>query len=142
MSQNIDKCSSLKYYSSQHLHKQSQKTKTWGKCICNSCYKGLIPQIYNKFLQIELEYKSNNPKEQWVKGMNKFHEKKVRGAWMAQWAKHLTLDFGSGHDLMVCEREPQVRLCTDSMEPAWDSLSPSLFLPLPPSLSLKINEYF
>ena len=25
---------------------------------------------------------------------------------MAQWVKHLTLDFGSGHDLTVCESEP------------------------------------
>ena len=37
--------------------------------------------------------------------------------------------------------EPHVRLCTDSMEPAWDSLSPclSLLLPNSHSLPLKIN---
>ena len=57
----------------------------------------------------------------------------------------------SGHDLMVCEFEPHIRLCTDSIQPAWDSLSPSLSLLLPqlmcslslsvsPSLSLKINK--
>ena len=40
--------------------------------------------------------------------------------------KHLTLDFGSGHDFMVCGIEPHVELCTDSAELAWDSLSPSL----------------
>ena len=40
----------------------------------------------------------------------------------------LTLDFGSGHDLTVCEFEPCVGLCTDNVEPAWDSLS---FLPPP-----------
>ena len=51
-----------------------------------------------------------------------------RGTWVAQSVKHLTLDFGSGHDLMVCEFEPCVRLCADSEEPAWDSLSPSLCL--------------
>ena len=39
---------------------------------------------------------------------------------MAQLAKRLTLDFGSGRDLTVCEMEPH----------AWDSLSPSL--PAPP----------
>ena len=27
-------------------------------------------------------------------------------AWVAQSVKHLTLDFGSGHDLTVCETEP------------------------------------
>ena len=45
---------------------------------------------------------------------------------MAQSVKHLTLDFGSGHDLTVCEFKPHIGLCTDSVEPTWDSLSPSL----------------
>ena len=44
----------------------------------------------------------------------------------AQSVKCPTLDFSSGHDLTVCEIEPCVGLCTDSMEPVWDSLSPSL----------------
>ena len=59
------------------------------------------------------------------------------GAGVAQWVKHPTLGFGSGHDLEVCEIKPCVGFCTD---PAWDSLS----LPLPcsrePCLSLKINN--
>ena len=33
------------------------------------------------------------------------------GTWMAQKVKHPTLDFGSGHDLSVCEFEPCARLC-------------------------------
>ena len=49
-----------------------------------------------------------------------------RGAWVAQPVKHLILDFGSGHDLTVRGLEPHVRLCADSVEPAWDSLSVSL----------------
>ena len=49
-----------------------------------------------------------------------------RGAWVAQSVERLALDFGSGHDLGVCELEPQVGLCGDSAEPAWDSLSLSL----------------
>ena len=48
---------------------------------------------------------------------------------MAQSAKHLTLDFSSGLDLMVREIEPCIERCTDSVEPAWDSLSPSLSAP-------------
>ena len=28
------------------------------------------------------------------------------GTWVAQWVKHPTLDFSSGHDLPVCEIEP------------------------------------
>ena len=45
---------------------------------------------------------------------------------MAHLVKHPTLDFDSGHDLMVHEIKTHVRLC--------DSLSSSL--------SLKINKHF
>ena len=63
-------------------------------------------------------------------------KKKTRGAWVAQSVKHLTLDFGSGRDLMGCEFEPRLRLCPDSMESAW-ILSPFLSVPsLPLSVSL------
>ena len=48
------------------------------------------------------------------------------GTWVAQSVKHLTSDFGSGHDLTIRGIELHVGLCTDSVEPAWDSLSPSL----------------
>ena len=69
---------------------------------------------------------------------------KAQGAWMVQSVEHLTLDFGSGHDLTVCGFEPHIGPWADSAEPAWDSLSPSLSLsappPLAPSLSLKIKK--
>ena len=42
---------------------------------------------------------------------------------MVQLVKLLTLDSGSGHDLTVCEFKSRIGLCTDSAEPAWDSLS-------------------
>ena len=65
---------------------------------------------------------------------------KPRGAWVAQSVEHPTVDLGSGHDLTACGFEPHIRLCVDSMEPAWDSLS---FLSLPlhcsRSLSKQIN---
>ena len=48
------------------------------------------------------------------------------GAWVAQSVKRLTLDFSSSHDLIDGEFEPCIRLCADSVEPAWDSLSPFL----------------
>ena len=53
---------------------------------------------------------------------------------MPGWLNWVTLDFGSGHDLMICGLEPRVGLCADSAEPAWDILSLSLSLPLSPSL--------
>ena len=62
----------------------------------------------------------------------------LRGAWVAQLVKHQTLSFGSRHDLTVNETELHVKLCTDSTESAWDSLSPSLSAP--PLTHLKINE--
>ena len=52
------------------------------------------------------------------------------GAWVAQSVKWPTLGFRSGRDLMVRGFEPSVRLCLDTAESAWDSLS----------LSLKINK--
>ena len=58
------------------------------------------------------------------------------GAWVAQPVEHPTLDFGSGHDLIVHKFEPQVELCTDSVKPAWDSLSPSLCFSPAHTLSL------
>ena len=48
------------------------------------------------------------------------------GTWVAQSVKLPTLDFGSGHDLTVCEFEPSTGLCAHSAEPASDPVSPSL----------------
>ena len=64
------------------------------------------------------------------------------GAWVAQSVECLILDFTSGHDLTVGGIEPHVGLCADRVEPAWDSLSPSLFAPslLARSLSLSQNK--
>ena len=68
---------------------------------------------------------------------------RLKGTWVTQLVKGPTLGFGAGHELTVHEFEPHIGLCSDSVEPAWDSLSPSLplssFLSLSLSLSLKIN---
>ena len=67
------------------------------------------------------------------------------GAWVAQSVKHLTLDFGSGHDLRVVRFSPELG---SRLTPRWawsllKILSLPLLLPLPParvhthSLSLK-----
>ena len=52
-----------------------------------------------------------------------------------------TLGCGSGHDLTVLEFELHIRLCADTVEAAWNPLSPSLSLPLPCSccVCLTIN---
>ena len=68
------------------------------------------------------------------------------GCLMAQWVKHLTLDFGSGHDLTVHGVHgvhginPRVWQCADSAKPAWDSLSAPSLLTFSLSLSAKINK--
>ena len=71
-------------------------------------------------------------------------KKKVRDAWVVQSVKFPTLDFSLVHDLIVGEIEPLTGLCTDSLESAWDSLSPSLSAPLPLmymcSLSLPLSK--
>ena len=53
----------------------------------------------------------------------------TRGAWVAQSAKRLTLDFSSGYDLTDPELESCIGLCADSAEPAWDPPSPSFSAP-------------
>ena len=68
-----------------------------------------------------------------------YNQTSREGHLVAQSAKRPTLDFGSGHDLLVCELEPGVRLCTDSVVPAWDSLSLPLLLPLTHSCSLSFS---
>ena len=81
----------------------------------------------------------------WSKGMweNLYKWQRIWGAWVAQSVKPPTLDFGPGHDLTILGIEPHIGLCTDSVEPAWDSLFLSL-CPCPTcslSLSPKINKY-
>ena len=57
---------------------------------------------------------------------------------MAQWVKRPALGFRSGHDPTVHEFEPRVGPCADSVEPAWDPLSPSLSAP--PSLARSLSQ--
>ena len=58
------------------------------------------------------------------------------GAWVAPSVRHPTLD----HDVTVPEFESRVSLCADSSEPAWDSLSLPLSLPLLHLLSLSLSQ--
>ena len=63
----------------------------------------------------------------------------VKGRLGGSVVKRLTLDFTSGRDLTVQEIKPWVGSHADSMEAAWNSLSPSLSLSLslsslPPSM--------
>ena len=52
----------------------------------------------------------------------------ARDACVAQSVKHLTPDFSSGHDLRVGEFKALHWALPNSVEPAWDSVSGSLFL--------------
>ena len=57
-------------------------------------------------------------KKQLKEPQHTFQKQKARGAWVAQSAKGLTLDFGSGHDIMVHGTEPYIRLCAGNAEPS------------------------
>ena len=48
---------------------------------------------------------------------------------MAHSVRRITLGFGSGYDLAVLGIQPHTGVCTDSTEPIWDSLSPSVSAP-------------
>ena len=74
----------------------------------------------------------------WINRLKNEHN--LWGIWVAQSVKRLTLDFSSGHGLSVCEFEPRVSLCADSVEPAWDPLSAPPLLTCSFFLSLKINK--
>ena len=64
---------------------------------------------------------------------------KMWGTSVAQSVEHPTLSFSSGHDVAICEFKPRFGFCTDSAQPALDSLSaPPL---LTRSLSLSQNKY-
>ena len=60
------------------------------------------------------------------------------GTCVVQLVERPTLVFSSGHDLTVLEFKPRVRLCADSADPALDSLSHSLSVPV--SVSLPQNR--
>ena len=82
----------------------------WGQpltVVRNQCFSVFTLKAQEKHLRITLK---------WI----------FRATWVAQSVEYPTVDFSSGHDLMVHGIEPHVGLCTDSMEPAWDSLCPCL----------------
>ena len=61
-----------------------------------------------------------------------------RGTCVAQVVKYLTIGFGSGHDLTVCDFKPHIWLHAGSVEPLQIlSLSLSALPPLTLSLSQK-----
>ena len=62
-----------------------------------------------------------------------------RSTWVAQLIECLTLDFGSGHDPRVIRSSPASGSVL-SVEPAWDSFSPSPSLCPTCSLQLKNNK--
>ena len=64
----------------------------------------------------------------------------IGDSWVALSVKPLTVDYGSGHDLTVCEFKPYIGLCTDSVEPAWDSLILPFYLFLPRLCALSLSQ--
>ena len=94
------------------------------------------PQMWVLLLPFFLGKKA----KRWSGGITQGHTIVGEGGapgWLSQLSiKSLTLDLGSGHDLVIREFQPHTILCADGAEPAWDSHSFCLSLPLPCSLSL------
>ena len=61
----------------------------------------------------------------------------VGGAWVAQSVKHPTVSFGSGHELTVHGYQAPHGIHT--LEPAWDSFSPSLTASPPVIVSFSLT---
>ena len=59
---------------------------------------------------------------------------------MAPPVKHPTLGFSSGHDLMALWVRAPGRALRDTVEPAWDSLSPVLSASIPLVLPLSLSK--
>ena len=64
-----------------------------------------------------------------------------KNTWMAQMVECPTLDFCSGHDLKLHGIKPCVRLCSYSMETAWDSLPLADLSPLLPMHTLSQYKF-
>ena len=94
---------------------QNTETLPTGKHIYHILYICNLCRVYNKGFSLL--------------------ENKFEGRGVAKWVDHPTLDLNLGHDLPVCGFKSHIGLCTDSMDPAWDSVS--LFLCL--SLSFSQN---
>ena len=101
---------------------RKKKSPVSGKCnkVKNNRTRCACRCVYLEFVLLTRSYTS--------KCIILLNMRVSRGARVAWCVKHLTLGFGSDHDLTVCEAEPGIRLCTNNAEPAWDSLSSSLSL--------------
>ena len=113
------------------------KNKSQAKKININTVSDLVNSFETTEQQQKKEIKLPVWKKHWKLSQEMQREKgdsrEMRGTWVGQSVKCLTPDFSSGHD-MVCGFKTHIRLCADTVEPGWDSLSPSLSLPLPYSL--------
>ena len=63
----------------------------------------------------------------------------MKGTWAAKSIKRLILDFVSGHDFLVGESEPRIRLCVNCRHCLGFSLSLLSVCPLLHALSLSLT---
>ena len=63
-----------------------------------------------------------------------------RSMWVAWVARSSGSASGSGRDLALPEFQPSIRLCPNSVETAWDSLSLSFSLGPSPARALSLNK--
>ena len=84
--------------------------------------------LYEMWTEYMKQPPGNNGEEQKAKWTKAALERRAAwGAWVVQLVKYPTLESGSSHN---CEMETRVKLCAESKEPDWVSLSPCLSLSL------------
>ena len=107
--------------------KETQNSMTMQKYSHSELIKQLLMKTNTRYILFTLQRGKTFSKEDF------------RGAWVTRLVK---LPTGSGHDLMVHEFEPHIRLCADaqSLEAASDSVSPSLSAPRPLMLCLCLSK--
>ena len=122
-------------WSKCHFLSKTNGEVSWGEINLGKGGSGIIRCREDTLLRFT---KRQHPQFLSFVSSSNLRAKKNWGTQVAQSGKQQTLEFGSGHDLMVRVFGHSVGLHADSVEAAWDSLSPSLSAP-PHALSLCLS---
>ena len=110
-----------------NVHSTKAKINKWDhiklKTFCTA--KEILNKKKSQLTEYKKIFANHIPTQRLI---SKIYKEHIQGSWVAQSVKKPTLDFSSGHNL-VHGIKSHIRLCADSVESDWDSLSPSLSAP-------------